>query len=177
MVTIAGYITQRDNKNPVEGAFVYLQEPFIGTTTDSSGFYTLNVSSGEHILLIQSIEMKNTYRNIVVFSEGTMNIEMDVDIIALNEVMVMSDRDNNIQQTQMGVTRLGIEETKNVPVLLGERDIVKAAITTSGVQAVGEGAAGVNIRGGKADQNIFTIDGDTLYNTSHIFAFFYKFNL
>lgn len=175
-LTIAGQIIRSDNKNPVEGAFVYLQEPFTGTTTDSSGFYSLNVPSGEHVLLIQSIEMKNAYRNIVAFSDGTMNIEMDVDIIALNEVMVMSDRDNNIQQIQMGVTRLGTEETKNLPTLLGERDIVKAAITTSGVQAVGEGAAGVNIRGGKADQNLFTIDGATVYNTSHFFGFFSIFN-
>ena len=87
-VTVAGYITQSENKNPVEGAFVYLQAPFMGTTTDTSGFYALNVPSGEHVLLLQSIEMKNTYRNIVVFSEGTMNIEMEVDIIALNEVTV-----------------------------------------------------------------------------------------
>ena len=175
-VTVAGYITQSENKNPVEGAFVYLQAPFMGTTTDTSGFYALNVPSGEHVLLLQSIEMKNTYRNIVVFSEGTMNIEMEVDIIALNEVTVTSDRDNNIQQTQMGVTRIGIEETKNVPVLLGERDIVKAATTTSGVQVVGEGAAGVNIRGGKADQNLFIIDGAPIYNTSHFFGFFSIFN-
>ena len=159
---------------PVEAAFIYVEEPFVGTSTDVSGFYTLSIPTGKHILLLQSIEMKNTYRNIVVFSDGTFNIDMEVDVIALNEVVVNSDRDINIEQAQMGVTKIGIEDTNTIPVLLGERDIVKAATTTSGVQAVGEGAAGVNIRGGKADQNLFTIDGATVYNTSHFFGFLYR---
>ena len=175
-VPIAGYVRQEGSQIPVEGAFIYLESPFIGTTTDATGFYTLNAPTGRHILLFQSLEMKNTDRTIVVFSEGTLNVEMEVDVIALNEVTVSSDRDINIDQSQMGVTRIGIEETKNVPVLLGERDIVKAATTTSGVQVVGEGAAGINIRGGKADQNLFMIDGAPIYNTSHFFGFFSVFN-
>ena len=175
--SIAGYVSQSGNELPVEGAFIYVEEPFVGTSTDASGFYTLSIPTGKHILLLQSIEMKNTYRNIVVFSDGTINIEMEVDVIALNEVVVNSQIVIIIfEQAQMGVTKIGIEETKSMPVLLGERDIVKAATTTSGVQAVGEGAAGVNIRGGKADQNLFTIDGATVYNTSHFFGFFSIFN-
>ena len=174
--SMAGYVSQSGNELPVEGAFIYVEEPFVGTSTDASGFYTLSIPTGKHILFLQSIEMKNTYRNIVVFSDGTFNVDMEVDVIALNEVVVNSDRDINIEQAQMGVTKIGIEETKSIPVLLGERDIVKAAATTPGVQAVGEGAAGVNIRGGKADQNLFTIDGASVFNTSHFFGFFSIFN-
>ncbi len=79
--SIAGYVSQSGNELPVEGAFIYVEEPFVGTSTDASGFYTLSIPTGKHILLLQSIEMKNTYRNIVVFSEGTFNIDMEVDVM------------------------------------------------------------------------------------------------
>ncbi|MEM9327092.1 MAG: carboxypeptidase-like regulatory domain-containing protein [Bacteroidota bacterium] len=174
--TIAGYITETDSGNPVEGALVYIQSPFIGTSSSADGFYSITLPSGRQTLQLQSLNMKNTYREVIALSDGRLDVAMDIDVIALNAVTVSADREFNVKSTQMGLTKINKENIKIVPAILGEADIIRVATTTSGVQNLGEGAAGINIRGGKADQNLFLLDGAPVYNTNHFFGFFSVFN-
>lgn len=174
--TLAGYVKDVETQEPISGAMVYIDQPFTATTTDQSGFYSLALPVGKHKVYIQFVGMKTTQRNIVLFSSGKLNIDMAVDIIALQEVTVESDRDINVKNVQMGVSKINIEEVKTVPIVLGEKDIMKIATTKAGVQTVGEGAAGFNVRGGKADQNLILINDAPIYNASHFFGFFSVFN-
>lgn len=174
--TIAGYIKDAESDEPLLGAVIYSENPVAATSTDQNGFYSLSLPNGKSTLIIQYSGMKPTQRNIALFSNGQLNINMDVDIIALQEVTVVSDRDENIQNVQMGVSRINVAETKNVPIVLGEKDVLKIATTFAGVQTVGEGASGFNVRGGKSDQNLMLLDGSTIYNASHFFGFFSVFN-
>ena len=59
---------------------------------------------------------------------------------------------------------------------MGEADVLKAALLLPGVQTVGEGASGFNVRGGSTDQNLILINGAPVFNTSHLFGFFSAFN-
>ena len=174
--TIAGYIRNAETNEPIEGALVYVQNPFIASSTDANGFYSMTLPNGKYELFVQYVGMRTTHRNIVLFSNGKFDVEMQVDVIALQEVLVESDRDINISNVQMGVSKLNVEETKNIPIVLGERDIMKVATTLAGVQTVGEGASGYNVRGGKADQNLIMINNAPIYNASHFFGFFSVFN-
>lgn len=174
--TVAGYITDVQSGEPVEGAFVYIQNPYIGTSTDANGFYSLSIPSGKHHLFVQSVNMKNTSRNLMVYSDGKLDIGMEIDVIALNAVVVNANREVNVQSPQMGLTKIDPESMKIVPALLGEKDLIRVSTTTAGVQYLGEGSAGINIRGGKADQNLFLLDGTPIYNTNHFFGFFSVFN-
>ncbi len=174
--TIAGYVLNAENDEPVEGALVYVQDPFIAASSDEKGFYSLTLPNGKHQLFVQFVGMKNTVRNVVLFSNGRFDIDMQVDVIALQEVLVESDRDINISNVQMGISRIDIEESKNIPIVLGEKDIMKVATTVAGVQTVGEGASGFNVRGGKADQNLIIVNDAPIYNASHFFGFFSVFN-
>jgi len=45
-----------------------------------------------------------------------------------------------------------------------------------GVQSVGEGSSGFNVRGGSADQNLILLYGAPIYNSSHFFGFFSAVN-
>ena len=174
--TLAGYVTDEETGEPIVGAFMFVQNPMIGTTSDSDGFYSLTLPNGKHKIYVQFSGMKTTYRNIILFSSGKLDIAMDVDVIALQEVTVSADRDENINNVQMGVSRINTEEVKTVPIVLGENDILKIATTKAGVQNVGEGASGFNVRGGKTDQNLVLFGGAPVYNTSHFFGFFSVFN-
>ncbi|MEQ8880378.1 MAG: carboxypeptidase-like regulatory domain-containing protein, partial [Cyclobacteriaceae bacterium] len=127
--TIAGYVKNMEDEEGIEGALVYTQNPFIAASTDENGFYSLKLPNGKHTLFIQFVGMKTTTRNIVLFSNGRMDIEMAVDIIALQEVLVESDRDINVSNVQMGVRKIDIEESKNIPILLGEKDLMKVSTT------------------------------------------------
>ncbi len=174
--TVVGYIKEKDSKEPVEGVFVFIQKPLIGTSTDANGFYTLTIPNGPQTLEFQSVNMTNTSRKIMLYSDGKLDVDMEVDVIALNTVVVRADREENVTSTQMGMTKIDTKTLEVVPALLGEKDLVKVATTTAGVQNIGEGSAGLNIRGGKADQNLFLLDGTTVYNTNHFFGFFSVFN-
>lgn len=174
--TLAGYVTDEETGESIEGAFVFVQNPMIGTTSDGDGFYSLSLPHGKHKIYIQFSGMKTTFRNVILFSNGKLDISMDVDVIALQEVTVSADRDENINNVQMGVSKISTEEVKTVPIVLGENDILKIATTKAGVQNVGEGASGFNVRGGKTDQNLVLFGGAPVYNTSHFFGFFSVFN-
>ncbi|MDH5476623.1 MAG: TonB-dependent receptor, partial [Cyclobacteriaceae bacterium] len=174
--TIAGYLKEVGTDNPVEDAFVYTQNPTIGTSSDASGFFAITLPNGKQTLFFQSVNLINTYRQLMLFSDGKLDVEMEQDVIALNAVNIHAEREVNVKSTQMGVEKIDMKKMKIIPALLGERDLVKVATSTAGVQNVGEGAAGVNIRGGKADQNLFLFDGSPVYNTNHFFGFFSVFN-
>src|SRR6185312_6607152 len=77
---------------------------------------------------------------------------------------------------QMGVERLSTSEIKNIPVLLGERDILKTLQLLPGIKSAGEGNSGFFVRGGAADQNLILLDEATVYNASHLLGFFSVFN-
>ena len=174
--TVAGYVTVKETGEPLIGALVYMMDPMIASSTDADGFYSLKLPNGKHTLLVQYSGMKNTRRNVVLFADGRLDIAMETDVIALQEVTIESERDANIASVQMGVNRLDVESAKNVPAVLGERDIVKIATTFAGIQSSGEGASGFNVRGGKSDQNLFLLNGSPIYNTSHFLGFFSVFN-
>ena len=76
----------------------------------------------------------------------------------------------------MSVNKLTIQEIKQMPVLLGEVDIIKSLLTLPGVTNAGEGQSGFNVRGGSADQNLILLDEATIYNSSHLFGLFSVFN-
>ncbi len=174
--TIAGYIREKGTGDPIAGALVYVQEPFTATSSDESGFYSLTLPNGKQNILFQFVGMKPTSRSVVVFSNGKLNVQMDIDVIALQEVTVVSDRDLNLKNVQMGVNKINLESAKTVPVILGENDVMKVATTLPGVQTLGEGSSGFNVRGGKADQNLVLINQAPVYNASHFFGFFSVFN-
>ncbi|MBK6285418.1 MAG: Plug domain-containing protein [Draconibacterium sp.] len=65
---------------------------------------------------------------------------------------------------------------KELPVVLGEKDVVKIVLLLPGVQSVGEISSGFNVRGSPSDQNMFYINDLPIYNSSHLFGLFTTFN-
>jgi hypothetical protein len=67
-------------------------------------------------------------------------------------------------------------QVNSVPVLLGEKDILKTITLLPGIKSAGEGNTGFYVRGGASDQNLILLDEATVYNASHFFGFFSTFN-
>ena len=76
----------------------------------------------------------------------------------------------------MSTNTLTSKSIKQIPVVLGESDIIKSIILLPGVTSAGEGASGFNVRGGSADQNLILLDEAIVFNSSHVFGFFSVFN-
>ena len=97
-------------------------------------------------------------------------------MIELRGVVINAGLGQNIRGLQLGMNKLDINQIKHFPVTIGEVDLIKTALLLPGVQTVGEGASGFNVRGGGTDQNLVLMDGAPLFNTSHMFGFFSVFN-
>ena len=174
--TIAGNVLDLESGEPLIGASVFVENPTIGITTDQFGYYALTLPKGRHELKIQSIGMKSTSRMVMLYSNGRLDIEMNEDITPLKEVIVEADAEAHVKGMQMGLEKLDIKTMKQIPLALGETDIMKVVLTLPGVQSVGEGTVGLNVRGGSANQNLLLFNDAVVYNPSHLFGFFSTFN-
>ena len=174
--TISGKVTHSKDGSPVIGGTIYVRELETGTATDNNGFYTLRLRKSNYTLVYNSIDSKEASFQVTGYSDGELNVALDPDLFELDEVEIRSERDDNVKGIQMGYIKLDSKDIKEVPVVLGERDIIKVALLMPGVQSVGEGASGFNVRGSPADQNLFYISSVPIYNSSHFFGFFSAFN-
>lgn len=174
--TITGTIRDKTTGEPVTGASILIKDPVTGTTTNQSGYFSLTLPKGRHELHFQSIGMKRTVRLVQLLSDGKLDVDLEDDITPLKEVVVESDRDLMIRSVQMGMTKLDMKTMKQIPLALGETDILKVMLTLPGVQSVGEGTVGINVRGGATNQNLILLNDALVYNPSHLFGFFSTFN-
>lgn len=174
--TVTGYIRNIANGEPLIGAAIFLEKPFVGATTDEMGFYQLTIPRGRHQLKVKSYGMRETTRNVVLYSDGKLDIQMIESVIALKEVAVVAGVDQNVTSTQMGQVKLTIKNIKQMPAVLGEADLLRSIMTLPGVKTVGENSTGLNVRGGAVDQNLIQYNDAVIYNPSHLFGFFTAFN-
>ncbi|MDO1450367.1 TonB-dependent receptor [Rhodocytophaga aerolata] len=174
--TISGQIRSAESGEPVIGALLFIEQPRIGVATDQLGNYSITLPKGRHELKIKNVGMKDTRRQIMLYADGKLDIELQNEVVALNEVVVQAEKDRNVTSVQMGVERLDIKTIKQVPTVFGEADVLKVVLTLPGVKTVGEGSNGFNVRGGATDQNLILFNEATIYNPSHLFGFFSAFN-
>ncbi len=176
IATIAGYIKDAKTGEPLAGASINIENTNMGVSTDQYGYYSLSLHKGRYVLDIQNIGMKDTRRQILLHSDGKLNIEMHQTIIALKKVIISAQKLSNVKGTQMGLQKLDIKVIKQVPVIFGEADVLRVVTTLPGVKTVGEASTGLNVRGGAADQNLILFNDATIYNPSHFFGLFSAFN-
>lgn len=174
--TLSGQVRHVQTGEAIVGALVYIDRPRIGTAADPFGNYSLRLPTGRHELIIQSVGMRTSRRSILLLGDGRLDIDLKEEVISLKEIVVEAERSENISGLQMGMQRLDVKTMRKIPSPLGEADIFKVMLTLPGVQSVGEGTSGINVRGGSADQNLILLDGTTIYNPTHLFGFFSAFN-
>lgn len=175
-VTLTGYVRDVKTGVPEIGAAVFVENPRIGTYTNQFGYFTLVLPRGPHVLNIKALGIQDTKRNMMLYSDGKLDIEIQSQVLSLREVVISAEKSANVRNVQMGVEKLSIRSIKQVPVAFGEADIIKVMLTLPGVKSVGEASNGFNVRGGAVDQNLILFDDLTIYNPSHFFGFFSAFN-
>lgn len=174
--TLSGYVRDIKSGEPVTGASIYITEQKTGVATDQFGYFTITLPRGKHLLNIRGVGMRDTRRQIMLYSDGKIIIELQEQVTTLKEVKISADKVANVKAVEMGITRLDIKSIKQVPTVFGEADVLRVVLTLPGVQTVGEASTGFNVRGGSADQNLILLNDATIYNPSHFFGFFSAFN-
>ncbi len=175
---VSGVVTDAVTKEVLAGVPVTVKElQKTGTSTNDSGTYSLSLYKGDYTLTIKFIGYKEVEIPLKVNKNISQDIALELTSVGLKEVVVSSGRtDANVAAPQVGVERVTMQEANKLPVIFGERDIIKVLQLMPGVKAASEGSAGLFVRGGTSDQNLVTLDNVPVYNASHLMGFFSTFN-
>ena len=175
--TISGTIFDKKGNETLIGATIYFPDLNIGTTTNEYGFYSITISQGTHSVSVSYLGFSNESKIIELNNKTSIDFYLTELSQTLDEVFIKTDIEKiNIKSTQMSINTLTSKTIKQIPVVLGESDIIKSIILLPGVTSAGEGASGFNVRGGAADQNLILLDEAIVFNSSHVFGFFSVFN-
>ncbi|MCR6720381.1 MAG: TonB-dependent receptor [Chitinophagaceae bacterium] len=173
--TVSGIIKSKSKGETIIGATVRAGNA--STASNEYGFYSLTLPAGKYILQITAIGLQSQIDSLNLDADIRLNIFLEEEVKSLEGVIVSAQsRGRSISSPQMGMERISTREIKNVPVLLGERDILKTMQLLPGIKSAGDGNSGFYVRGGAGDQNLILLDESPVYNASHLLGFFSTFN-
>jgi hypothetical protein len=176
--TISGTVTDSKSGEQLIGATVRVKDNAgLGASANEYGFYSLTLPDGTYTLLASSIGYTEKQLSITIGKDQQLNIQLLPAGTTLSEVTVSGRAKNDhVTSAQMGVENISMKEINLLPVLFGERDVLKTISLLPGVKSAGEGNSGFFVRGGAADQNLILLDEALVYNPSHLLGFFSTFN-
>lgn len=175
--TISGTITSQQTGETIIGASVKVAGRTTGTVSNEYGFYSLTLPRGNYQLEISSVGLQLKKMDVELNKNTTLHISLaDIDKTMEAVTVTATSKGRSISNPQMGIERLTTKEIQKIPVLLGERDVLKTVQLLPGIKSAGDGNSGFFVRGGAADQNLILLDEAPVYNASHLLGFFSTFN-
>lgn len=175
--TLSGTVTAQRTGEKLSGVTIRVVGGQAATTSNEYGFYSLSLAKGDYRIEYTAVGHAAQTISVTLSQSVTQNIALADKGQDLQGVVVVAKKSaRSLTNPQMGVERLSISEIKNLPVLLGERDVLKTIQLLPGIKSAGEGGSGFFVRGGAADQNLILLDEATVYNASHLLGFFSTFN-
>ncbi|GAB3715774.1 TonB-dependent receptor [Flavobacterium koreense] len=174
--TISGTISDKKNNETLIGVNVIVKGTKSSAITNEYGFYSLTLPKGDYEISISYISYETIDEKISLNQNIKKNYSLIESGELLQEVIIKEKVGTNTRKPEMSVNKMSIATIKQMPVVLGEVDIIKSILFLPGVTNAGEGQSGFNVRGGGADQNLVLLDEATIYNSSHLFGFFSVFN-
>ena len=173
--TISGYISEKGSKENLPGVTVYVPKLKAGTASNNYGFYSITLPKDSVEVIFSYVGFKAKKISFYLDKNISFNVEMGAE--DLQEVTVSADQTRKIsEETQMSSVDIPIEQIKQIPALMGEKDVLKVIQLMPGVQKGSEGSTGIYVRGGGPDQNLIILDEAPVYNANHLFGFFSVFN-
>jgi hypothetical protein len=160
------------------GASVTLMErPRSGVMTNAYGFFSVSAPRGGYTLIVTYSGYLPDTVHINLVRDLTQPVSLKPGGSQLRDVVISAGRRNdNVIRPLAGVQQLSTSEIKDIPVLFGEKDIMKTIQLLPGIQSAGDGNTGFYVRGGATDQNLILLDEATVYNASHLLGFLSVFN-
>lgn len=175
--TLSGTITEASSNETLIGVSVLVPELRTGAITNEYGFYSLTLPEGTYEIVISYLGFREVRQSVTFEADQRIDFQLQEEAEELEEVVLTEDVERlDIRKPQMSVAALSVETIKQIPVVLGEADVIKSIILLPGVTSAGEAASGFNVRGGAVDQNLILLDEAIIFNSSHLFGFFSVFN-
>jgi hypothetical protein len=176
--TVSGSVRDAKTGEELIGATVFIKEiPNAGAAANTYGFFSLTVPTGQYTLEARYVGYDAFSQPLSLDSSRTVNINLIPTSTEMKQIVVSAQRaDANVQEAQMSAVKLDIQELAKIPVIFGEKDLLKTIQLLPGVKGAGDGNSGFYVRGGNSDQNLILLDEALVYNASHLLGFFSTFN-
>jgi len=176
--SVSGTIRDALSGEDLPGATLQLKSnSAFGVSTNAYGYYSLQLLQGDYVLIYSYIGYRSVEIDVHLLENIVLNIELEPAAKELNEVEVISQReDANVRANEMAVASINVKEIESIPVLFGEKDVLKTLQLMPGIKPAGEGSSGFYVRGGSSDENLILLDEAPVYSASHMLGFFSIFN-
>lgn len=175
--TLSGTIQEEKSNETLIGVNILFPNQKTGTITNEYGFYSITLPEGTYTIVLSYVGYSDKTETIILNKDTKKDFTLVVSAESLEEVILTENVEKlSIRKPQMSVNALSSATIKEIPVVLGEADVIKAITLLPGVTNAGESSSGFNVRGGAADQNLILLDEATVFNSSHLFGLFSVFN-
>jgi len=175
--TISGKITDSKTGMALAGANIFEIKSERGTASDAEGQYLLSLPKGAYKLKVSYIGYKTIQREVELNKNIALDFALIPDPISMSRIDVSGIApDHNVKSTEISVERLSIRQVEQIPVVMGETDIMKTIQLLPGITSIAEGRSGYIVRGSGIDQNLILMDGMPIYYSSHMQGLYSVFN-
>jgi len=176
--TLSGYVKEAGSKELLLGVTVYKDDKSAGTVSNNFGYYALQLPAGKHIIVYNFVGYVSVAKEIDISEDQVLDVNLVGIDSEIGEVLVKGSKTQKkvSEEVRMSTIDVPIKTIKDIPALMGEKDVLKVLQLMPGVQSGSEGQSGLYVRGGGPDQNLIILDGATVYNAQHLFGFFSLFN-
>ena len=174
---LSGYIVDSLSKEKLSYVTIINLNSKASAISNKYGFFSIKAIVGDTIRFSMVgyktskvlISIKNQLGN-------PQNVLLSTSVYDLNIVFITGKKESIINQNEPGKIFLQSKQIKELTMLLGEKDPIKALSFMPGIQEVSEGSSSLSIRGGDVNQNLLLLDEAIVYNANHLFGFFSTFN-
>lgn len=176
--TIHGFVREKDTKEPIFMANVWIKGTTIGTTTNMKGYYVLSsLQAGTYEIIFRYIGYKTVVLKQTLGQDDDIQFDVlfEVEPIMMEAAVVTAERNRRELEIKPSQINVQAPQIRNIP-QIAEADLFRAIQMLPGVATLSDFSAGLYIRGGSADQNLILLDNIDVYNPNHMFGFFSTFN-
>jgi len=154
--TITGKIRD-DKRNPVEFANIYVRSQRLGTVSDTKGNYSLEVFTGDTLILeITHTSYVNKSVEVFLLSGEVKKVDVYMDFAELEGVTIEDERSRFSDMQPIPIKDLKLNPTVN-------QGIEAAVMAGPGVQSNNELSSNYSVRGGSYAENLVYVNDIEVY--------------
>lgn len=173
--TISGTVREAGSLEKLPGVTIVNLKTRSGTAANNYGFYSLSLLPDTVELQYSFVGYEPVVKKFLLRNDTVVDVELGAK--EMKTVVISAEQQERVSDdTRMSTVSIPVEQIKQIPALLGEKDVLKVLQLMPGVQKGQEGSSGFYVRGGGPDQNLIILDDATVYNAFHLFGFFSLFN-
>jgi hypothetical protein len=164
---LSGRILDKQNQQPVTGAVIEIIGLNLKTGSDENGFfYFEEVPQGRYSLRFSTLGYQVLVIDNIIVNSGVITDQIaELDIVAVDEIVVEDERFSKPVDISSSFKNLNTEEIRTIPG--GFEDVGRVVQNLPGVSFVNDGRNDLIVRGGAPTENLFLVDNVYVPNINH----------